>query len=189
MASGILLLRVVLGATMAGHGAQKLFGAFGGPGLEGASGFFSSLRFRPAGLLALLASATELGCGVLMALGLLTPLAALGIATVMVTAVGSVHIKNGFWNGNGGFEFNLLIWTCAVAIAAMGPQRFSLDRALGWSGSISGFWWGLAVAVGSFVIGGVNLAARRKPEKELVIEEVPLRDEARSTEREQGTTV
>jgi putative oxidoreductase len=189
MASGILLLRVVLGAIMAGHGAQKLFGVFGGPGLQGATGFFGSLRFRPAGLLALVASATELTCGTLIALGLLTPLAALGIATVMVTAVGSVHIKNGFWNANGGYEFNLLIWSSAVAIAAIGPQRFSVDRALGWAGNISGFWWGFAVAVASLAIGGINLASRRKPEEELVIEEVPLRDEAGAPERQQGTTV
>ena len=81
MAAGILLLRLVLGATMAGHGAQKLFGVLGGPGLQGATGFFGSLRFRAPAVLALVASPTELGCGLLLALGLLTPLAALGIAT------------------------------------------------------------------------------------------------------------
>ena len=140
MASGILLLRIVLGTTMAGHGAQKLFGVFGGPGLKGAAGFFGSLRFRSPAALAFGAALTEFGCGTLLALGLLTPLAALGIATVMVTAVGSVHIKKGFWNTNGGLEFNLLIWTAAIAIVATGPLRFSLDHALGWdeTGAASG---------------------------------------------------
>src|SRR5436190_19105626 len=115
MAAGILLLRLVLGATMAGHGAQKLFGVFGGPGLKGATGFFGSLRFRAPAATAFVASLTELGCGILLALGLLTPLAGLGIATVMVSAVGAVHVKKGFWNTNGGFRFNLLIWTAAIA--------------------------------------------------------------------------
>jgi putative oxidoreductase len=184
MASGILLLRLVVGLTMAGHGAQKLFGAFGGPGLKGATGFFGSLRFRAPAALALIASATELGCGILLALGLVTPLAALGIATVMVTAIGSVHWKNGFWNGNGGFEFNLLIWTAVVAIAAIGAQRASLDRALGIDDNLRGVWFGVAVAVGSLVLGGLNLASRRKPEEDVVIEEVPLRDEVAASERQ-----
>jgi putative oxidoreductase len=173
MASGILLLRLVVGLTMAGHGSQKLFGVFGGPGLKGATGFFGALRFRAPGALALVASLTELGCGILLALGLLTPLAALGIATVMVTAVGSVHAKNGFWNGNGGFEFNLLIWTGAVAIAASGPLRFSLDHAFRWDDNWSGFWWGLGVGVASLVLGGLNLATRRKAEEDVEIEEIP----------------
>jgi putative oxidoreductase len=175
MASGILLLRLVAGLTMAGHGAQKLFGVFDGPGLKGATGFFGSLRFRSPAALAFVASVTELGCGILLALGLLTPLAALGIATVMVTAVGAVHYKNGFWNGNGGFEFNLLLATAAVAVAATGPQRFSLDHALGWDDHISGFWWGFGVAIGALVLGGLNLATRRKEEPDIVIEEVPDR--------------
>ncbi|MDX6503036.1 MAG: putative oxidoreductase [Gaiellaceae bacterium] len=183
MASGVLLLRLVLGATMAGHGAQKLFGVFGGPGPQGAAGFFGALRFRSPFMLAIVASATELGCGILLALGLVTPLAALGIATVMVTAVGSVHLSKGFWNGNGGYEFNLLIWTVAVAIAAIGPLRFSVDHAIGWDGNISGFWWGVGVGVGSLVIGGLNLASRREEEEELVIEEVPDR-ESRAAARE-----
>jgi putative oxidoreductase len=181
MAYGILLLRVVLGLTMAGHGAQKLFGAFGGPGLEGAGGFFGQLRFRAPKLLALVASATELGCGLLLALGLLTPLAALGIAVVMVTAVGSVHMKNGFWNGGGGWEFNLLIWTSAVTIAATGPLRFSLDRALGWDDNLSGLWWGVGVAAGSLAIAALHLTAGRRAEEPV---RVPLAEAAE--ERRQG---
>jgi putative oxidoreductase len=176
MAAGILLLRVVLGATMAGHGAQKLFGVFGGPGLQGATGFFGALRFRSPLFLALVASAAEFGCGILLALGLLTPLAGLGIATVMVTAVGSVHLRKGFWNTNGGFEFNLLIWTAAIAIVAVGPLRYSLDRAFGWENNWSGFWWGLGIGVASLVLGGLTLASRRT-------EEIPDDARARRGER------
>ena len=183
MASGILLLRLVLGGTMAGHGAQKLFGVFGGPGLQGATGFFGMLRFRSPAVLALVASATELGCGILLALGFLTPLAALGIATVMVTAVGTVHIRKGFWNSNGGFEFNLLIWTAAIAIVAVGAQRYSLDRAFGWDDNWSGFWWGLAIGLASLAFGGLNVALRRKEETDVVIEEVPDDARARRGER------
>jgi putative oxidoreductase len=165
MAYGILLLRAVLGATMAGHGAQKLFGVFGGPGLQGATGFFGSLRFRAPAAQALVASATELTCGILLALGLLTPFAALGIAVVMVTAVATVHWKNGFWNSNGGFEFNLLIWSGAVALAAIGPARFSLDRLIGWDDNLSGLWWGVGVAVASAVVGGLLVTLGRMAEQ------------------------
>jgi putative oxidoreductase len=175
MAYGLALLRIVLGATMAGHGAQKLFGVFGGPGREGTAGFFGALRFRAPLVQALAAGAAELGCGILLALGLVTPLAALGIATTMVVAVGAVHVRNGFWNGGGGYEFNLLIWTGAVAIAATGPARFSLDRLLGWDGNISGLWWGVGVALGSVALGGVGLTLGRRAEAPAppVAEEVP----------------
>jgi putative oxidoreductase len=168
MAYGILLLRVVLGGTMAGHGAQKLFGSFGGPGLQGATGFFGSLRFRAPLVQAVVASATELGCGILIALGFLTPFAALGIAVVMVTAISTVHWKNGFWNGGGGYEFNLLIWTAAVALAATGPGRFSLDRLIGWDDNLSGLWWGVGVALASAVIGGLVVALGRVAEEPAV---------------------
>jgi putative oxidoreductase len=175
MTYGILLLRAVLGVTMAGHGSQKLFGAFGGPGLQGASGFFGSLRFRAPFVQAVVASATELTCGILLALGLLTPFAALGIAVVMVTAVSTVHWKNGFWNGGGGYEFNLLIWTGAVALAATGPQRLSLDRLIGWDDNLSGLWWGVGVAVASAVIGALVVTVGRIAEQPAapVLEEAP----------------
>jgi putative oxidoreductase len=161
MVYGILLLRVVLGLTLAGHGAQKLFGIFGGPGPRGTASFFGGLRFRAPFAMALLAGAAELGGGLLVTFGLATPLGALVIAIVMVTAVGSVHLKNGFWAGNGGYEFNLLIWAAAVTIAATGPLRFSLDRLLGWDARISGLWWGVGVATASLMLGALNLTLRR----------------------------
>jgi putative oxidoreductase len=164
MASGLLLIRLVLGLTMAAHGSQKLFRWFDGPGLRGLAGYFGSMRLRPAFLMAVLAGLSEFVGGLLFAAGLVTPLDALGIAIVMVMAVATVHWPKGFFNGNGGFEFNLLIWTGAVAVAAIGPGRFSLDHAFGWDDNLSGFRWGVGVAVVSLVVGGLILATRSAAE-------------------------
>src|SRR5262245_66100413 len=92
MAYGLLLLRVVVGGTMAAHGSQKRFGWFGGPGLEGAAGFFGQLRFRSPHRIALLAALAELG-GALLALGLLTPPAALGIAVAVAISAATIALR------------------------------------------------------------------------------------------------
>jgi putative oxidoreductase len=164
MAYGLLLLRVVAGLTIAAHGTQKLFGWFGGGGLKGTAQSFGGMGFRPATLMALLAGLGE-SSGVLLAFGFLTPLAALGTAVVMLNAIESVHWRNGFFNGKGGYEFNLLLLTVAVAIAAIGPGRFSLDRALGWDDNLSGLWWGVGVLAAAIVISVVTtgLLRTRKP--------------------------
>src|SRR5581483_2395552 len=118
MAYGILFLRVVVGLTLGAHGAQKLFGWFGGHGPRGTAGFFGdTLGFRSPLLMALTAGTAELG-GVLFALGFLTPFAALGIVATMLTAIATVHWKNGFWSTAGGFEFNLVLLAVAAAVAA-----------------------------------------------------------------------
>jgi putative oxidoreductase len=159
MAYGILFLRVVVGLTLAAHGAQKVFGWFGGGGPRGTAKSFGSLGFKPPLAMALAAGGSEL-TGIAFALGLLTPFAALAMAAVMVVAVGSVHWKNGFFAGKGGFEYNLTIWTVAVAVAAIGPGRFSLDRALGIDDNLSGTWWGVGVLVASLAGGLLVLATR-----------------------------
>jgi len=161
MSYGILFLRLVLGATMAAHGAQKLFGWFGGSGPAGTAIGNRRLGFRAPLLMALAAGLAEFGGGLLLAAGLLTPLAALGIAVVMVNAVALIHWRNGFWNSNGGYEFNLLIWTTAGAIAAIGAGRFSLDRLLGWEDNISGAWWGLGALGLSLLVSVVTLTVGR----------------------------
>src|SRR5919198_2929936 len=97
MSYGILLLRVVLGTIMAGHGAQKAFGWWGGPGRAGTIGMTRSQGFRAPVMAAFVLTTCELGGGLLMMLGLATPFAALAIASVMVTAIALVHWKNGFW--------------------------------------------------------------------------------------------
>lgn len=132
MAYGILLLRIAVGMTMAGHGVQKLLGWFDGPGLTGTKQMFRSLGFPAAAVMAILAALAETG-GLLFAVGLLTPLAALGIAIVMLNAIGAVHWKNGFWNSSGGMEFPLVLLASAVAVAATGlaaspPMESSAGR-------------------------------------------------------------
>lgn len=127
---GLLALRVTLGVVFLAHGAQKAFGAFGGPGFAGATGFVGNLGFRPAGLWAGLAVAGELAAGVLFLLGLLTPLAALPVLGTMVVAIAKVHGPKGFFNQNGGYEYNLVLIIAAVTLALAGPGRLSLEYLL-----------------------------------------------------------
>ncbi|MEN3337959.1 MAG: putative oxidoreductase [Acidobacteriota bacterium] len=161
MAYGLLLLRVVAGLTISAHGVQKLFGWFGGHGVRGTAGFFENLGFRPPLLLAALAGLGE-ASGVLFALGFVTPLAAVGITIVMLNAIAVVHWSKGFFNGNGGFEFPLLIATVAVSVAATGPGRFSIDRAIGWDDNISGVWWGVGVALAAAAVSVLTVATTRR---------------------------
>ena len=141
---------------------QKLFGSFGGHGPRGTGGFFGTLGFRAPLLMALAAGMAEFGGGLLLASGLLTPLAALAIAVVMLNAIGSVHWHNGFWNGKGGYEFNLTLWAAAVAIAAIGAGRFSLDALIGWVDNISGLWWGVGAAGLSMLVSAATLTLGRR---------------------------
>jgi putative oxidoreductase len=164
MSYGLLLLRVVIGGTLFAHGAQKLFGWFGGHGLRGTAGFFGSTGWRLPLLMAFLAGLGETS-GLAFAFGLLTPLAALGIATVMLNAIFAVHWRNGFFNGDGGLEFPLALGAVAVAVAATGPGRFSIDNAIGWADNISGLWWGVGVAGGAAAISAVTLTVFRRSER------------------------
>jgi putative oxidoreductase len=144
----LLVLRVIVGGTLAGHGTQKLFGWFGGSGLRGTAGGFEKLGYRPGLPMAFLAGLGESGGGALLALGLLTPLAAAAGIGVMLNAIVSVHLPKGFWNIKGGFEFPLTIATVFAAIGFSGPGRFSVDRSLGLHTS---WQWGVgALAVGCF---------------------------------------
>ncbi len=162
MAYGILFLRVVVGAVFAAHGTQKLFGWWGGGGLRGTAAWLGSSGFRPPLFMAFLVAVSETA-GLVFALGLVTPFAALAIATTMVVAVGAVHWKNGFFSTKGGYEFNLTLWAAAIAVAAAGPGRFSLDRAFGWDDNLSGVWWGAGVLALSLLAGALVLASRKKP--------------------------
>jgi putative oxidoreductase len=128
---GLLILRVVVGLTLAGHGAQKLFGWWGGPGMTGWIAAVTRLRIRPAAPWAWVAALSELGGGLLFALGLLSPLGSLAIAGTMLVAIATVHWANGFWSTNRGYEFNLTILASVIAVALAGPGRYSLDQALG----------------------------------------------------------
>ncbi|MGZ4397440.1 MAG: DoxX family protein [Gaiellaceae bacterium] len=162
MSYGLLLIRLVFGLTLATHGSQKLFGWFGGPGPRGTAAFFGQLGFRAPLAMALAAGATELGGGLLFALGLVTPLAALALVVVMLIAIATVHAAKGFFAGGGGFEYNLAILTAAVAIPAIGPGRFAIDHVLGIAGSLSGLWWGVAVLAAAALASSLTLALGRK---------------------------
>jgi putative oxidoreductase len=143
---GLLFLRVVIGGIFSAHGAQKLLGWFGGPGLEGTRGWLGNLSFRLPAVMALVVALSE-SSGVLFAVGLLTPFAALLMCSVMCVAIAAVHWPNGFFNGSKGYEFNLSLIAATVAVAATGPGRFSLDRLIGWDDNLSGLWWGVGVLV------------------------------------------
>jgi len=129
-ALGLLILRVVLGLTLAAHGSQKVFGWFGGSGMAGWTGVVQKLRLRPALAWAWMAALSELVGGLLVALGFLFPLGSLMIFGAMLVAIVLVHWPNGFWNTKRGYEFNLLIIAAGAALALIGPGAYSLDQIL-----------------------------------------------------------
>ena len=159
MNTGLLVLRLVFGLLLVGHGTQKLFGLFGGPGLDGTAGYFHSLGFRPGKPMAIVAGTCEAGAGVLLVLGLLTPFASAAVIGTLVVA-GSVHWTAGLWAQNSGFEMPLLYATAAAVVAFTGPGSFSLDNALDLHG-LAGFGWGIAaVVVGA--LSGLAVVARAR---------------------------
>jgi putative oxidoreductase len=126
-----MIVRVVQGSLMAGHGAQKLFGSFGGPGLEGTSGFMEMLGMRPGRPWAYLAGLSEFGGGVLTALGLLYPLGPLGVIGSMSMATRKAHWDKPIWVTEGGAELPVLNIAISTALMIREPDGYSLDRLLG----------------------------------------------------------
>lgn len=160
MDAGLLVLRLVVGLVMAAHGAQKLFGWFGGYGLSGTGGFFEQLGFRPGKVFAALAGSAEFTGGLLLTLGLLGPTGPALIVSVMLVATLTVHWQHGLFAQNNGIEVPLLYSAAAVASALAGPGVYSLDAALG----LTSLWTPPVVAafLAAGVIGGLaNLALRR----------------------------
>ena len=157
---GLVIARTVFGLLLSAHGAQKAFGWFGGYGLAGTGGFFESIGFRPGRLFAAAAAATEIGAGLLVALGLLGPLGPALIVSVMIVAAASVHWQHGLFAQNNGIEVPLLYAVAAVSLALTGFGAYSLDAALGlaqvWTPAIA--WSALAVGA---ISGAANLALRR----------------------------
>ncbi len=127
---GLLIIRLVIGILFIGHGAQKLFGWFGGYGLKGTGGWFESIGMKPGVTMALFAGLTELVGGILLAAGLLTPLAALMIAGTMVMAIVKVHGPNGLWSTSNGYEYNLTLVAVTIGLALIGPGRYAIDAIL-----------------------------------------------------------
>lgn len=149
MEYGHLLLRLVVGLAFAAHGSQKLFSWFGGGGPQGTAAFFGSLGYRAPARTAALVGLAELVGGLLLVAGLLTPLAALLLATVMLNAIATVKWSRGFFEP--GYELDLTYLTVTVALVATGPGRLSLDHAFGWADELAGIEWASLVLAAAIV--------------------------------------
>ena len=160
MGIGLLLLRVAVGLILAAHGTQKLFGWFGGPGLDATGQFFTMLGFPPGRRHAFMAGWAETGGGILLVLGLATPLAVALLFSVMLVAIVTVHLQKGFFAQNGGYEYNLLLGIAALTLAFTGPGSVSIDAMLGLP--LSGTFWGTVALLAGLVGGAVPLLERRK---------------------------
>jgi putative oxidoreductase len=162
LSAGLLVARLVLGLLMAGHGTQKLFGWFGGHGLDGTGGFFESLGFRPGRAFAAAAALAELGGGLLLALGFLGPVGPALIISVMIVAALTVHWNHGVFATSNGIEVPLLYATGALALALTGHGAYSLDALLGLQSLFTASVAWAAIGIG--VLGGIaNLFVRRAP--------------------------
>jgi putative oxidoreductase len=159
MSIGLLLLRIAVGLTLAAHGSQKLFGWFGGSGVDGTARAMEHLGFVPGRRSAVMAGLTEAGGGILLALGAATPVAAAVLLGVMVVAMVSAHLKQGFFVSQGGFEYPLLLGLAALSVAFTGPGPLSVDAALGFD--LSGAAWGWAALLVGLAGAFVQLASRR----------------------------
>jgi putative oxidoreductase len=156
---GLLLLRLTVGLTLAAHGAQKLFGWFGGPGLDAIGESFAMLGFVPGKRHAIVAGLAESGGGLLLVLGFLTPIAAALLSGVMLVAAVSAHIKQGFFAHKGGYELTLVLGFSALSLAFAGPGSLSLDVQLGHP--MSGVLWGAGAFITGLLGGAIPLVLRR----------------------------
>src|SRR5207249_3088625 len=173
---GLLILRLVVGLLFVGHGSQKLFGWFGGFGLEGTAGWLGSMGFRPPHFWATIAGLSELVGGLLLALGLLNPLGALGIIASMLIAIAKVHWPK-LWVTEGGFEYPLTLIAGVTAISLAGPGLYSLDAKLGTGLPMPAvFVAGLAVVIIGAMIA-LTSAAAAAPAAAPVTEEREEREE------------
>ncbi len=155
---GLLLLRLGIGLTLFAHGAQKLFGWFGGRGLAATGSGFEAMGFHPGRQSALAAGLGEAGGGLLIAAGLATPFGASAAAATMTVAA-STHVPNGFFNSNRGLEFPMTLAVAATSLALSGPGSLSLDRLLGWDDQPTGRKPLLLITAG---IGAAAVIRRRR---------------------------
>jgi putative oxidoreductase len=124
---GLLIIRLVVGLTFVGHGSQKLFGWFGGPGVSGFGEWLGTIGIKNGGKTwAILAGLFELFGGLLFTVGFLTWLGAILITIVMIDAIATVHAKNGYWVTSGGFEYNLVLIAVVIGVALVGPGNYVL---------------------------------------------------------------
>jgi len=163
MGLGRLLVRSAIGGFFVGHGTQKLFGWFGGGGLEATGKGFEAIGLPPGGRNALVAGIAESGGGALLVFGLATPLAEAALISVMLTAIRTVHWQKGPWATNGGYEYNVVLISALLGLAETGPGRWSLDHALRLDRSGVA---PLAAVLASGVAGAVAAAAMARPARE-----------------------
>lgn len=160
---GLLILRVVLGLTLAAHGYNKFFG---GGRIPGTARWFSSIGMKAGTFQAVVAASTEMSAGLGLAAGLLTPVTAAGFVALMFVAIWTVHRPNGFFIINEGWEYCMVLAVCAVVVATVGPGQYSLDQLIfGWN--YYG-WKGLLISVLLGLGGGIGqlLLFYRKPVKQ-----------------------
>jgi putative oxidoreductase len=156
----LLILRLGVGLTLAGHGAQKLFGWFGGPGLKRLKQGFEKQGFRPVWPWIALAIVGEVGGGLSVALGFLTPLGAAGILGAMAMATFKSHWKNGFWLNKGGYEYSLMLMIVSIAIGLIGPGNYSLDTLFGINLAQAMLFCVLAIA--ALLVDAIGIFSSRK---------------------------
>ena len=154
--AGLLILRLVLGLTLAAHGYNKFLG---GGRIPGTARWFESIGMKPGTFHATVAAITEISAGLGLAAGLLTPIPAAGFVSLMIVAAWTVHRHNGFFIVKEGWEYNLVLAVSAVAVATVGPGRLSLDWVIfgknwldGWPGLLLSVGLGLAGAFGQLLI-------------------------------------
>jgi putative oxidoreductase len=157
---GLLLLRLAVGLTLAAHGSQKLLGWFGGPGLDTTGQFFAVLGFPPGRRHALMAALGETLGGLLLAAGIITPVAAAIVVSVMLVAAVTVHLGKGFFAQSGGYEYTFVLAAAALTLAFTGPGSLSIDALIGLSRS--GSVWGIGALLAGLAGGGAALLEWRK---------------------------
>jgi putative oxidoreductase len=160
MDAALLFVRLVVGLSLAAHGAQKLFGWFGGYGLAGTGGFFENIGFRPGRVFAFFAGLAETGGGLLTALGFAGALGPATLVMVMLVAIFTVHISKGFFITNGGWELNSAYIAGAVAIAYVGNGAYSVDNLVGFT-LLSAPQWASILMGAAIVLAALNLLVRR----------------------------
>ena len=161
MDTGLLVARLVLGSAMAAHGAQKLFGWWGGYGLQGTGGYLEAQGYRPGRAFALLLALAEIASGALTALGLLGPAGPALMIQLMLVAAVVGHGKNGFFAATGGVELPVLYAIGALALLSAGPGALSLDHVLGLQALSSPSTGAIALALA--IASGVGTLAIRRP--------------------------
>lgn len=159
----LLMLRLVVGLTLVGHGTQKLFGWFAGPGLARLMQGFEKQGFKPVWLWVSFVILGEVGGGLSVALGFLTPLGAAGIFGAMFMATFKSHWKNGFWLNKGGYEYSLMLLVVSIALGLIGPGSYSLDSLFGINLPQVLLFGVLAVAALLVDVTGILISSRKTP--------------------------